>query len=387
MKQVIKKKIKDTYDIDVKEPTYTLIVDGNSLMKRELVRESLNADGVDYGMVIQSLKVIGDVLSQRNFSHCYFFMDGDGSGILRAYEYKDYKANRGKMYFCEGDTEYDRKLNEYAMRAMAKRNKDNAKRKKVRGETEDESFIRQRTLLEEMLETLCVRTMRFEGVEGDDLVAYYVNNKDDNEYVYIISGDRDLTQLIRKDVAIYIVDKKKYVSKKNDITELGIPCENVILKKILCGDESDNIKGIKGLGETTLLKYFPEIKERPMAIEEIIDKARKINEDRTKEKKKPLAVCTNIVERITEGRQGKDIYEVNKRIIDLSEPFLTDEAKKKLDENIGAPLDFEGRDYKTLYKLIKDNKIYYLSKENIFSSIFSPYLRLYENEKKFSEEN
>lgn len=57
---------------------------------------------------------------------------------------------------------------------------------------------------------------------------------------------------------------------------------------MLCGDDSDNIKGIKLLGERTLFNNFKEFKERKVTLEEVIDKARKINEERVKNKKNHL---------------------------------------------------------------------------------------------------
>ena len=71
-----------------------------------------------------------------------------------------------------------------------------------------------------------------------------------------MSGDRDLTQLISPTVIIYLPVEKKFVNQSNAVSILGYKSENVLLKKILCGDVSDNIKGIKGLGETTLMKNF-----------------------------------------------------------------------------------------------------------------------------------
>ena len=387
MKQAIKKSIKEAYNIDDKKTIMTLVIDGNSVMKRAMVNTSIDTKGKECGMVLQSLITIREVIGIRDFDHCYFMMDGDGSGQLRAYLYEDYKANRDKHYFTMPATEYDRKLDEYMRRCIAYHNRVNAKKEKVRSETEDESFLRQRDILAEILETLSIRTFMYQDVEGDDLIAYYVKNKEPNEKIIIVSGDRDLTQLISDDVMVYILDKKTYVHKNNEIKELGMPSENIVLKKMICGDSSDNIKGIKGVGETTLQKLFPDILTRPMTLDEIISQANQINEQRAKEKKKPLLACTNIVERNTDGIQGKDIYEINNRLIDLSDPLLTDEAKNDLDEKLGAPLDTDGRDFRTLYQIIRSNNLYTLYKDDNFSKFFAPFSRLMDNEKKFFEES
>ena len=104
---------------------------------------------------------------------------------------------------------------------------------------------------------------------------------------------------------------------------MGYDYRNVVLKKMLCGDDSDNIKGIKLLGERTLFNNFKEFKERKVTLEEVIDKARKINEERVKNKKKPLVWAENIIKKVTDSSAGVNIYEVNKKIIDLSHPLMT----------------------------------------------------------------
>jgi 5'-3' exonuclease len=154
------------------------------------------------------------------------------------------------------------------------------------------------------------------------------------------------------------------------------------LKKILCGDASDNIKGIKGLGETTLFNNFPEFKEREVTLNEVIEKAKFINEERVKEKKKPLKWAENIVNRVTDGIQGEQIYEINDKVIDLKKPLLTDEAKKLMDNMMYAPLDPEGRSFSNLYSLLIESGIDELRDENRFSSFFSDFKGLADKEMK-----
>lgn len=114
------------------------------------------------------------------------------------------------------------------------------------------------------LEELFVRQCISDGVEADDFIGYYVVHKKPNERIVILSGDRDLTQLIQKDVIVYCPspNMKTFLNLENHKDLIGYRAENVLVKKIICGDVSDNIKGIKGVGEETLLKHFPELKER-----------------------------------------------------------------------------------------------------------------------------
>ena len=278
MKQVVKKQIKDTHNIDNSPIIRTLLVDGNNLMKISLVDKRVNSKNEEYGMVFQFLWQLNKILSRSDFQHIYVFYDGDNSGQLRYNIYKDYKANRDKNYSDPNKSDYDKSLEEYCKKVISysKRNKRPVKR----GETEEECFERQKMILQQCLEELFVRQLECDDVEGDDLIAYYIQNKLPNEKIVIVSGDRDLTQLISDDVCVYIPSLKKYISPHNHLKEIGYIHENVLLKKILCGDSSDNIKGIKGLGEKTFFDLFPKAKTEVYNIDRVISEAKELIEDR-----------------------------------------------------------------------------------------------------------
>jgi 5'-3' exonuclease len=155
----------------------------------------------------------------------------------------------------------------------------------------------------------------------------------------------------------------------------------VVLKKIICGDVSDNIKGIKGVGEKTLFDNFPQFKQRKVTLDEVIDGARKINEERTKNKMKPLKWAENIVNRTTDGIQGEHIYEINEKIIDLGDPLMADEAKELIDSMMYAPMDPEGRSMENLYRLLLEYNIDDLKDEDRFGNFFTEFKFLIDKEK------
>ena len=194
--------------------------------------------------------------------------------------------------------------------------------------------------------------------------------------------DRDLTQLIDDDVIVYVQSMKDFLTKKNHTAITGYNYQNVVLKKVLCGDSSDNIKGIKGFGEKTLLTNFSEIKERKVSLDEIIEKSKKINEERVKNKKKPLKWAENIVNAVTDGCQGDKIYEINQKIIDLKHPLMTDEAVEMIDGIMYAPIDPENRTLTNLYNILLENDVDSLKDETKFSNFFTEFLYLIDKEKK-----
>ena len=384
MKQVIKKTIKEAKNINDEPLIYTLLVDGNNLMKISSVDKRMNGKGEEYGIVFQFLWQLHKLLQVKDYNFVYVMLDGEKSGQLRYNFYQDYKANRDKNYELSGSkSEYDKQIDAYVKKVLDYSRNKHKQQETVRGETEEESFERQKLILKQILEELFVRVCEYDEVEGDDLIAHYVKNKKSNERVVIVSGDRDLTQLINDEVCVYIPSLKKYISPKNHIQELGYTHENVLIKKILCGDSSDNIKGIKGMGDKTFFSLFPDAKTKKYTLDDIFVETKKNIEERIKNKQKPLQVTENILNKVTLGSQGDKIYEINDKIINLSNPLLTKEAKEELDNIMYAPLDPEGRDLKNIYQIIQENEMNDMLDEKKFGNLFAAFYKLIDTEKKY----
>jgi 5'-3' exonuclease len=243
-------------------------------------------------------------------------------------------------------------------------------------ETDDIIFEREKSIIKAILEELCIRQYEFENTEGDDIIAFYTKNKKSSEKLVIVSADKDLTQLISDTVIVYNPRMKDFVTKDNSVEKIGITHENVVLEKILCGDASDNIKGVKGIGETTLIKLFPQIKDTKTDLNAIIERSKQLLEERTQNKKKPLKSLENIVNGVTDGCQGDRLYEINQKIIDLSEPLLTDEARESLTDELYGIMDTSDRDIKNVYKLVGEFDLTELTNEEKFSNLFSPFGRI-----------
>ncbi len=322
---------------------------------------------------------------KANFRYVYVFWDGDNSGFYRYMLNEQYKSNRDKTYeneVTEGLSAYMKEYN-----ATLKRMQNYIFNKKNKQKTDEqkkdkEIFYEQREVIMDCLEEVFIRQCLCDKVEADDLIAYYVNHKKPNERIVIMSNDRDLTQLISDDVIVYVQQKKKFINTRNHVAEMGYSHENVLLKKMICGDASDSIKGIKGVGETTLLKNFPELKERKVTLEEVIEKAKKINEQRASEKKKPLQWAKNIAEGITDGVQGDRIYEINRKIIDLKNPLLTDDAKELMDSMMYSPIDPEGRSIGNLYDILMKAGVDEFKDPNRFGNFFVEFKYLIDRETK-----
>lgn len=375
MKQVTRHNKKD-------ESFYSVIVDGNNLLKMSLVDKTMNSKGEEYGAVMSFIRMLGTILNKKDFNYCMVVWDGIGSGVLRWKYYADYKANRDKNYSLHDPnlTDYDKKLIKFQRNCLSHSRAMSDK------ETDDIIFEREKSIIKEILEELCIRQYEFENTEGDDIIAFYTKNKKPNEKLVIVSADKDLTQLISDTVIVYNPRMRDFVTKDNSVEKIGITHENVVLEKILCGDASDNIKGVKGIGETTLIKLFPQIKDTKTNLNAIIERSKQLLEERAQNKKKPLKSLENIVNGVTDGCQGDKLYEINQKIIDLSEPLLTDEAKESLTDELYGIMDTSDRDIKNVYKLVNEFDLTELTNEEKFSNLFSPFGRIIMMEnKRFKE--
>ena len=371
----------------------TLVIDGNSMLFMSFADKTLNNRGVHIGGIYQFLIQLRMMLSKFHPDNVYCFFDNEYSGLLRWKIYPDYKANRDKHYEAYGDSGYWREYNERLHRMQSYIKEKNSKKNNKSSQSSnwdkliEDNFDRERNSLMRYFEELFIRVYMDEVVEGDDLISYYCLNKYDNEKIIIMSGDMDLTQLLSEDIAIYNLSKKKFITTKNFKDEFGYHYKNVLLRKVLCGDSSDNIGNIKGLSEEGLSKMIPDIKNREVTLTEVKAKAKEINEDRKKNKKKPLKLYENIVNGVSNKEYNGDFFEINDSLINLKRPLLTDEAKEVMDSMIHAPIDPEDRSFSNLYRMITDDGITELSSDTKFSGFFRPFKELVEKETKIFKDS
>ena len=385
MGQPIRNTIKEAHPDITTETIYTLLVDGGSLLRQCFKDDRVNTNGVHYGGVFQFLLQLRIMFQKREWDYVYVFFDAHDSGILRYQIYPEYKANRDKDYAEHVDglsdymKEYNAKLAQmqnYIYKKKEKKTKPLTPQEKM----VKENFDRERDLLCKYMNELYIRWMIDEKTEGDDLISYYVHHKLPNESVTIMSADEDLTQLIGDKVFVYNNIKKTLYSKKIFKQVKGFPNENVVLKKVFCGDKSDNIGNIAGVSEERLLELMPEISARPVAINEVIERAKEKVEERINQKKKPLKWHENIVNGVSNNTYPGDFYEINEKIINLAHPLLTPEAEAELKEMMHNVQDPAGRSFENLYTYMSEDGIDELSDSDRFSFFFEPFKSLTDKE-------
>lgn len=406
MGQPVRNIIKESHPELSAKAFYTLIIDGNNLLRQCMADSKVNADGIHYGGIFQFFLQIKLMMRDLRYDYVYVVFDDTDSGILRYQLYHDYKANRDKNYakhlIAEGEeSDYWKRLNrtlkgmERAIYNKKKKKKDEDLTEEERIESElrrrkkeiaDENFERERNIIMMYCMEMYIRVLFDDRTEGDDFIAYYVNHKKPEERVVIVSTDNDLTQLISPTVNVYNRMLKKYLKPSNFKTIKGYPVENVLIKKILCGDTSDNIGNIKGLSEERLMELMPEIAERPVTIEEVKKRAQEKIDERVEAKKKPLQWHENIVNGVSNKQYDGDFYEINEKIIDLKHPLLTKSAEEDIESMMYAPIDPEGRSFENLYSMIKRDGIEDFMDEKSFANFFIPFNELANREKQRYEE-
>jgi 5'-3' exonuclease len=192
-----------------------------------------------------------------------------------------------------------------------------------------------------------------------------------------------MSQLIDDDVRIYFCDKsiKNYVDKTNFSSYFCYSYQNAALVKTIIGDDSDSIKGIKGLKEKTLTNLFPVLKERKLTLNDIIDEAKKQQETRLSSKQKPLKVLDNIINSITDGVQGTRIYEINELLVNLKKPMLTEDGISDLEQLINGTLDASGRDLKNVLMYMERDGLDKTIGDIRYPEYLIPFKKLIEREK------
>ncbi len=116
--------------------------------------------------------------------------------------------------------------------------------------------------------------------EADDLIATYAKQITKlGAKVTVISSDKDLMQLVSKDVRLYDPMKSKVIGEKEVIEKFGVKPNQVIDVQSLAGDSSDNIPGVPGIGIKTAAELINKYKN----LDTLLNKASEIKQNKRRE--------------------------------------------------------------------------------------------------------
>ena len=325
----------------------TLLVDGNNLLKIGFhgVKDFYHS-GKHIGGVWHFINTLRRFIDTEGFDKVVVFWDGQDNISQRKILYPQYKEKRRRP-----------------------------------DEVVENSFNEQKERIRQYLEELFIRQVLIENDEADDLIAYYCQISPDEEKT-IFSGDRDLTQLISENVRIYLPDTKQYYKKgdKIKLKEIEIPHFNIMTYKVIAGDKSDNIDGIYYLGPKTIEKLFPELLESEMSVNDILTRTEELHKD-----DKDNKILQNILSGKSKGGIfGEEFYIINEKIVNLSNPLISEDGKNVVMEYYSETLDPDGRGYRNVIKMMMEDGFFkFLPKgDNNWVNFLTPFLKLTRKEKR-----
>ena len=116
--------------------------------------------------------------------------------------------------------------------------------------------------------------------EADDLIATYVEQiLSKGAKATIVSSDKDLMQLYRKNVRIYDPMKNKFINEEDVNNKFGVKPEKVVDVQALAGDSTDNVPGVPGIGVKTAAELINEYGN----LENLLKNAKKIKQNKRRE--------------------------------------------------------------------------------------------------------
>ncbi len=145
-----------------------------------------------------------------------------------------------------------------------------------------EDLIPQFPLIHRAVEAFNIKSISKSGFEADDIIATY--SKHANEVgakTIIISGDKDLMQLVNDNVVMYdpMPSRERFIDIEGVIEKFGVPPNKVVDVQSLAGDSTDNIPGVPGIG----LKIAAELINEYETLENLLDNAESIKQTKRRE--------------------------------------------------------------------------------------------------------
>jgi len=212
---------------------------------------------------------------------------------------------------------------------------------KATREKAPEELIPQFAKIKELTQALGIPVLERAGFEADDLIGTAARRAEkEGHEVFVVSGDKDMLQLVSDRVRIYDVAKPGrsdpvVVGREGVVERFGVPPERVVDVLGLMGDTSDNVPGVPGVGPKTATALVNEFGSLEGALEQA-------------KGAKPSKVNRSLVEHADQARLSKELV-----TIDVAVPI--DVPLEKL--HAGA------RDRESLVKLLTELEFPHLLKE------------------------
>ena len=206
-----------------------IILDGNSVMFRAYYATAYTGNlmqarsGLYTNAIYGFVNMIQHILQTEDMTNIFVAFD-KGKKTLRHQTYSEYKSGRSAT---------------------------------------PEEFLMQIPYIKEYLDVLGIKHLELDDYEADDIVgsmAYLAKDKFDE--VMVVSGDKDLLQLAKGNIHVYLTKKGltdlECYTEENFKSLMGIESSQMVDYKGLIGDNSDNLPGVPGIGPKTAAKLLDQ---------------------------------------------------------------------------------------------------------------------------------
>ena len=217
-----------------KERPILLIDAMNCFIRSYVCCPAMSTQGHHMGGVVGFLNSFRKIIDDMYPSQIYVIWEGGGNSRRRALfsEYKSRRKPPRLNRFYEDDIPDSAENQQFQIKALIA-----------------------------LLDYLPVCQLYVSDSEADDVVGYLCRHNFHGLEKIILSSDKDFYQLLDGSTRIYSFTSKKFVTEADVFEEYGITAQNFCLAKVLNGDSSDSIPGIKGIGFKTAIKRFPVLGE------------------------------------------------------------------------------------------------------------------------------
>lgn len=226
-----------------------MVVDGNNqYLRAYIVNPTLSPNGQPIGGIVGTLKILQKLCKEINPDQIVICWDGENGSSKRKSMNKNYKEGRSPI-----------RLN-----------------RDIRNLSDNEEFenkVWQQTRLAEYLNQLPVIQFLYPNIEADDLISYVVNHPQYADWQkVIVSSDKDFIQLVDDKTILFRPIQEEILNTKRVVEKYGIHPNNFAIARAIVGDDSDNIKGVRGVGMTTVAKKIPMLLEQKSCfVDDVID--------------------------------------------------------------------------------------------------------------------
>lgn len=306
------------------------LLDGSSYLHRayHAIRNLSNSKGLPTNAIFGFSRMLLKLLWDRKPRYMAVVLDAKGP-TFRHLMFKDYKATRPPM---------------------------------------PEELQVQIPYIKQILDGLNLRVLEMVGYEADDVIATLARIGEDRGFqIVVITGDKDFRQILSPSVSLWDTMKDRHLDYDTFRKEYGLNPEQIIDVMGLSGDATDNIPGVKGVGEKTAIELIKEFG----CLEKVLDHLNEVKKKRLRENlreykeealisKKLVALdrfvplkeaIEDLTVGIPEGQKLADIFR------ELEFRDLRDRFSQRAEEGeIKGRLVFSKEELSELWRQVKDNR-------------------------------